>query len=170
MAVTSVALSRLRQELKSHDKDPTPGITAGPINDNLMHWQAAIAGPEGTPYEGGLFQLDLVLPDNYPYAPPKIRFTTRVYHPNISENGSICLDILKLSEWSPALTIPKVLLSITSLLNDPNPKDPLVPGIARQLQTDKAGFLKAAKEWTSRFAMPMKEEKETEKPTRKKKK
>ena len=93
-------------------------------------------GPEGSPYLGGVFKLNIIFPETYPFKPPKVQFVTKVYHCNVNSNGSICLDILK-DQWSPALTISKVLLSISSLLTEPNPSDPLVPEIAQLLQADK---------------------------------
>jgi len=118
----------------------------------MFHWQATIMGPEDSPYSGGVFFLDIQFPADYPFKPPKVHFTTRIYHCNINSNGGICLDILK-DQWSPALTISKVLLSICSLLTDPNPDDPLVPDIAQLLKTDKARHDSTAREWTSKYAM-----------------
>ena len=86
-------------------------------------------GPDDSPYSGGVFFLDIHFPNDYPFKPPKVTFTTKIYHCNINSNGGICLDILK-DQWSPALTISKVLLSVCSLLTDANPADPLVPEIA----------------------------------------
>merc|ERR1712070_735886 len=103
------------------------------------------------PYEGGVFFLNIAFPSDYPFKPPKCHFTTKIYHCNISSNGSICLDILK-DQCSPALTIAKVLLSISSLLTDPNPADPLVPEIAHVYKTNKAEYEKTAREWTSKYA------------------
>jgi len=108
-------------------------------------------GPEDSPYAGGVFFLNIHFPPDYPFKPPKVSFTTKIYHPNINSNGSICLDILK-DQWSPALTISKVLLSISSLLTDPNPDDPLVPEIATIYKSDRDRYNATAREWTGRYA------------------
>lgn len=119
-------------------RDPPSSCSAGPIGDDrkslysiplyfssdpfqlVFHWQAIILGPGDSPYSGGVFILNIAFPNDYPFKPPKVSFMTPIYHPNINEKGGICLDILK-DSWSPALTISKVLLSICSLLTDPNP-------------------------------------------------
>ena len=139
-------------ELVDLGKDPPANCSAGPVGDDMFHWQATIMGPDDSPYAGGVFFLDIHFPADYPFKPPKVHFTTRIYHCNINSNGGICLDILK-DQWSPALTISKVLLSICSLLTDPNPDDPLVPDIAQLLKTDKTRHDSTAREWTSKYAM-----------------
>ena len=112
---------------------------------------ATIMGPEGTPYQGGLFYLDIIFPAEYPFKAPKLLFRTKIYHCNVSSQGAICLDILK-DNWSPALTVAKVLLSITSLLNEANPADPLVPSVASEYKNDRRRHDKTAAEWTARYA------------------
>ncbi|KAK9395656.1 UBE2E1: Ubiquitin conjugating enzyme E2 E1, partial [Crotalus adamanteus] len=94
--------------------------SAGPKGDNIYEWRSTILGPPGSVYEGGVFFLDITFTPEYPFKPPKVTFRTRIYHCNINSQGVICLDILK-DNWSPALTISKVLLSICSLLTDCNP-------------------------------------------------
>ena len=131
-----MALKRIQKELIELENDPLSNCSAGPKNDDLFHWSASINGPEDSPYSEGIFFLNINFPADYPFKPPKIKFETRIYHCNISSNGAICLDILK-DSWSPALTITKVLLSISSLLTDPNPNDPLVPTIAELLIKNK---------------------------------
>uniref|UniRef100_A0A673I2F8 E2 ubiquitin-conjugating enzyme n=1 Tax=Sinocyclocheilus rhinocerous TaxID=307959 RepID=A0A673I2F8_9TELE len=125
-----------RIELQDLQRDPPSQCSAGPLGEDLFHWQATIMGPSDSPYQGGVFFLTIHFPTDYPFKPPKVAFTTKIYHPNINSNGSICLDILR-SQWSPALTVSKVLLSICSLLCDPNPDDPLVPDIAHIYKSDK---------------------------------
>lgn len=144
-------VKRLQKELLDMQKDDTPNLSAGPVNDNLFEWEAVILGPIGTPYEGGVFNLNISIPSNYPFKPPTVIFKTKIYHPNINSSGSICLDILK-TQWSPALTISKILLSICSLLADPNPNDPLVPEIANLLKTNIEVYNQTAKEWTHIYA------------------
>lgn len=147
-----MAVNRINKELKDIRKEEYSIFSAGPKDDdNIFIWKATILGPEDSPYEEGVFFLDIEFSKEYPFKPPKIYFTTKIYHPNINQNGSICLDILK-DQWSPALTISKVLLSLCSLLTDPNPDDPLVPDIAKLYKNDKELFNKTAKEWTTKYA------------------
>ena len=145
------ALKRINRELQNLDRDPPGHVSAGPVGDDLLHWQGTIVGPPDSPYQGGVFFLTIRFPTKYPFEPPKVAFTTKIYHPNINSNGSISLDILH-SRWCTALTISKVLLSICSLLCDPNPDDPLVPEIARLYKTDRARYNTLAKEWTTKYA------------------
>ena len=145
------AAKRITKELADLHSDPPANCSAGPEGDDIFHWTATLMGPEGTPYHGGIFYLNITFPANYPFKPPKIHFVTKIYHPNINSGGGICLDILK-DQWSPALTISKVLLSICSLLNDPNPDDPLVPDIADQYTNNRAAYEITAREWTAAYA------------------
>ncbi|RDA82695.1 hypothetical protein CP532_3923 [Ophiocordyceps camponoti-leonardi (nom. inval.)] len=147
-----MALKRINKELTDLGRDPPSSCSAGPVGDDLFHWQATIMGPTDSPYAGGVFFLGIHFPTDYPFKPPKVNFTTRIYHPNINSNGSICLDILR-DQWSPALTISKVLLSICSMLTDPNPDDPLVPEIAHVYKTDRNRYETTAKEWTRKYAV-----------------
>ncbi|PWZ09077.1 Ubiquitin-conjugating enzyme E2 [Zea mays] len=144
-----MASKRILKELKDLQKDPPTSCSAGPAGEDMFHWQATIMGPPDSPYAGGVFLVNIHFPPDYPFKPPKVSFKTKVFHPNINSNGSICLDILK-EQWSPALTISKVLLSICSLLTDPNPDDPLVPEIAHMYKTDRPKYEATARSWTQK--------------------
>ena len=146
------ALRRINKELADLGKDPPSNCSAGPVGDDLFNWQATLMGPGDSPYQGGVFFLNITFPPDYPFKPPKVVFTSKIYHPNINASGGICLDILK-DQWSPALTTSKVLLSICSLLTDPNPDDPLVPEIAQIYKNNRQQYETTAREWTSKFAM-----------------
>lgn len=145
------SLRRLQKELQDLLTHPIENISAGPTGDNIYQWEATIIGPEGTPYHGGVFRMKIDFTTDYPFKPPKCIFLTRIYHPNISSNGSICLDILK-NQWSPTLTVSKLLLSICSLLNDPNPSDPLDSESANVYRSDKEKYFNIAREYTLNYA------------------
>ena len=128
-------------------KDPPLGCSGGPVDNNLQKWEALLVGPIDSPYAGGIFKLSIELPENYPFKPPKFRFLTPIFHPNISSEGFICLDTLN-KAWSPVLTISKTILSISSLLCDPNPNDPLDKAVAQIYLKDKEKFNKLARNHT----------------------
>eukprot|EP00798_Chlamydomonas_sp_ICE-L_P028209 gene28209-31310_t len=142
---------RIIKETQRLLSEPAPGISASPAEDNLRYFNVMILGPTQSPYEGGVFKLELFLPEDYPMAPPKVRFLTKIYHPNIDKLGRICLDILK-DKWSPALQIRTVLLSIQALLSAPNPDDPLDEQIAKHWKDNEPTALVTAREWTRAHA------------------
>ena len=145
-------INRLKKELVELNDYPPANCSAGLLDeDDIYNWQATIMGPVGSPYEGGLFYLRIEFPEDYPFKPPKVSFITKIYHCNINSAGNICLDILK-EQWSPALTISKVLLSICSLMDDQNPDDPLMPEIAKLYIDDKEKFIENAQNYTERYA------------------
>ena len=142
---------RLNKEASEMKSVPPANCSAGPVGDDIRKWEGTIIGPDASPYAGGVFNLKINFPNNYPFAPPEIRFDTPVYHPNINRSGAICLDILK-DQWSPALSISTVLLSICSLLTDPNPNDPLDPEVARIYKDNKLQYEVTARQWTEKYA------------------
>ncbi|KAM0790996.1 hypothetical protein ACM66B_004296 [Microbotryomycetes sp. NB124-2] len=142
---------RIIKETQRLVADSPPGISAIPHEDNLRYFDVLIAGPDGSPFEGGTFKLELFLPEEYPMSPPKVRFLTKLYHPNIDKLGRICLDILK-DKWSPALQIRTVLLSVQALLSAPNPDDPLANDVAAHWKENEQDAMRVSREWTAKYA------------------
>ncbi|ODV96664.1 hypothetical protein PACTADRAFT_74289 [Pachysolen tannophilus NRRL Y-2460] len=142
---------RIIKETERLVSDPVPGITAIPHEDNLRYFDVTIQGPQSSPYENGIFKLELYLPDDYPMVAPKVRFLTKIYHPNIDRLGRICLDVLK-ANWSPALQIRTILLSVQALLGAPNPDDPLANEVAEEWKSNEAKAIEIAREWTQKYA------------------
>lgn len=137
--------------------DPPPGVNAGPEDDNIFQWAGFVMGPPETPYEGGLFALSINFSEDYPYEPPRVKMTTPIYHPNISEKGDICLSILFKdcnwdNPWSPALSISAVLLSIVALLAEPNASHPMRPDVAKQYDQDRPLYNATARALTDKHA------------------
>ncbi|MGW7177220.1 ubiquitin-conjugating enzyme E2 [Streptomyces xanthophaeus] len=150
----SAAQKRIEKELQDITQDPPPNISAKLKNEGETHaWIATLTGPEESPHAGGSFHLDIRLPIDYPFKAPKVTFSTRIFHPNVSTGGHVALSILN-DAWSPALTVEKVLLSVSSLLSDPNPNDPLNQEAAKLFTQDHAAYDEIAREWTRKYATP----------------
>ncbi|CAF1218558.1 unnamed protein product [Rotaria sordida] len=154
-------MKRLRNELRQLKDLPKEILSCSPVDgtESLKQWEAKIRGPIDTPYENGIFRLDLdlsIIPDShgkiFPITPPIIKFKTKIFHPNISSKGEICLDILR-DQWCPALSLSKVLLCIVSLLSDPNIDDFLVPEAAYLYKENRQEYNRKAREWTKNYAM-----------------
>jgi len=148
-----MTVKRIYREITDLKKEDLGKISLAPTETSLFEWKGSIPGPEGSIYEGGLFHVNITIPTDYPFSSPRVTFTTRIYHMNISPQGNICLDILK-TNWSPALSLFKVMLSISSLLTDPNPKDPLVPSIAAEYTRRRAAHDATARTWVQLYALP----------------
>ena len=148
-----MALRRITKELKDLEASPPMNCSAGPVGDDLFTWKATVLGPSDSPYEDGVFFLDINFPQDYPFKPPKVKFQTKIYHCNITTKGGICVDILK-DNWSPALTISKVLLAVMTLMLSPFPDDPVADrlDVGKLYKTNKKEHDKIAKEWTKKYA------------------
>lgn len=141
------------KELQAVRDDPTANIELFFVNESdIHHLKGTFLGPPGTPYENGKFIIDIEVPMEYPFKAPKMKFDTKVYHPNISSvTGAICLDILK-DAWSPVITLKSALISLQALLQSPEPNDPQDAEVARHYLKDKESFNKTAKLWTKLYA------------------
>lgn len=140
MANQNAATLRLMSDLREMQKDAPEGASAAPLSEeNIFVWAATIFGPADTPWEGGIFSLRMTFCDQYPDKPPKVRFTTKVFHPNVYQDGTLCLDIIQ-NKWSPSYTVSSVLTSIQSLLTDPNCGSPANPEAAELFMQDKKAY------------------------------
>ena len=144
---------RLQNELDSQMENPSEHYSFGPLSDDTRSgkWMATIQGPEGTPYEGGVFFLDVEVPTDYPHKPPKITFNTKVYHMNIRTDGRLCMDLLR-QGWTPKTTIAQLLEAISVMLSEPSTEKPLNWDIANVYQCDKVEHDNTARKWTERYA------------------
>lgn len=145
-----MASKRLLKEFKQLE-DASDIHKASLVNNNIFHWQVFIRGPDGSPYVGGLFHLDIRIPNEFPLKPPHIRFQTKIYHPNIHLTGAICIDLLQ-TEWNSTWSIERILLGISSLLIDGNADDPYNARAALFYREDRQRFNEIAKYWTKKYA------------------
>lgn len=145
---------RILKEMAEIEENPVPNINAFPSEeDQLRTWTATITvDNEESVYHGGTFILEIQFPRDYPFKPPNVRFLTRVFHCNVSDrSGAICLDLLK-DQWSPVITIQKLLISIAQLLDDPCPEDPLTPEVADLFLKNRTQHDETARQWTEKYA------------------
>ncbi|KAL3284707.1 hypothetical protein HHI36_018856 [Cryptolaemus montrouzieri] len=147
---------RITKELEKITNNPLTGIWLSPKEDDKFNFlQAQIIGPENTPYHNGVFNLEVHIPEKYPFAPPSIKFVTRIYHPNIDDNGRICLDLIKMppaGNWRPTIGLQGLLIAIRMLLESPNPDDPLMGEIAQEYKHNYSEFFKKAQMLTEQYA------------------
>jgi ubiquitin-conjugating enzyme E2 A len=145
MAAQADAKRRLLRDFKTlqseAEREGAEQFLAAPDGDNMLKWSAVIFGPDGTDWADGVFKLTLTFPENYPHAPPQVRFVTPVFHPNVYKTGAICLDILQ-RNWTPANDVASVLISIQSLLTDPNPSSPANAEAARLYNENRPEYVR----------------------------
>ncbi|XP_036790310.1 ubiquitin-conjugating enzyme E2 K-like isoform X1 [Oncorhynchus mykiss] len=163
--MANIAVQRIKREFKEVLKSEETSknqIKVDLVDENFTELRGEIAGPPDTPYEGGRFQLEIKIPETYPFNPPKVRFITKIWHPNISSvtgaicldilkdqcsvTGAICLDILK-DQWAAAMTLRTVLLSLQALLAAAEPDDPQDAVVANQYKQNPEMFTQTARLW-----------------------
>ena len=146
--------NRIKKEYLDLQKEKNSNVKVKLVDNDIRHWKGRIKGPIDTCYQGGIFDVDIVIPNEYPFKPPKMKFDTKIWHPNISSvTGAICLDILK-NEWTPALTIRTALISLQALMCEPVPNDPQDAVVAKQYMSDIKLFNETAKHWVEEYANP----------------
>ncbi|GAP82524.2 putative ubiquitin-conjugating enzyme [Rosellinia necatrix] len=151
----STAKKRITKELQEYTESPPPGMQISLASESDLHrWAIVLAGPAGTPYAGGSYNLTLTFPPDYPFRPPQVNFATRIYHPNVTNDdaGNVCLSILKPENWKPAGRLGAILEAVRNLLVEPNPDDPLEARIADEYRTNRPEFDKNVKSYVTRYA------------------
>lgn len=142
---------RIHKEMKEI-RNENCGISVETIEDNFMKLKGEMVGPSGTPYEGGNYCLEIKIPERYPFEPVKVRFLTKIWHPNISSvTGAICLNILT-DDWAACISLRTVLISLQALLSAAEPDDPLDAVVAKQYKEKQELFKLTAKHWAQIYA------------------
>jgi len=150
--MAGICRTRLAEERKQWRKDHPFGFYARPLKGtdgslDLLTWEVGIPGKVATPWEGGVFKLSMVFPEDYPSKPPKCKFTPPLFHPNIYPSGTVCLSILDEEKgWKPAITFKQILLGIQDLLNDPNVNDPAQSDAYTMFKNDKGAYERRIKQ------------------------
>lgn len=166
----TLAQRRLMRDLRDLTQNPVEGINAAPVSaDNIFQWNAILDGPEDSLFEDASFVLTLKFPQDYPNHPPEVKFVTRVFHPNIYMDGSICLDILQ-QRWSASLDVSTILVSIRSLLTDPNPASPANSEAATLYQNHRRDYERRVREYIDQQLMEEEEDDNGNDPSAKDKK
>jgi ubiquitin-protein ligase len=138
--ISQKAIKRITREISEFSENNVEGIQIIPIDGNIQKFTSKIKGPDNSPYQDGIYELEINIPNNYPLSPPKIKFITKMYHPNVYQNGNICVDILREDQWSPSLKISTALLSIRSLFTDPDPTSAANPEAGRLYVKNREKF------------------------------
>lgn len=154
--IPSARAARIAKEIRNFENKPPWGITCKPCEEDKNDvLQFTLQGPKGSPYENGSFKLTVTIPQKYPLEPPLVKFTTPVYHPNIDKGGRICMDILKMpptGAWLPTITLETLLVSLQTLMANPNPDDPLMMEIANEYKYNRDSYIDNARRHTEKYA------------------
>ena len=142
---------RLNKELCELQSNPLDFCSAGPIGENIMHWNALVMGPANTPYEGGIFSIDIEFAGEYPFKPPTIKFRTKIYHPNINHDGEICKDLIT-NQWGPTLNTRYILTTMRNLMIEPSLETPLNPEAGALYNNDRNKYNEKALKMTKEYA------------------
>ncbi|KOS22382.1 Ubiquitin-conjugating enzyme E2 14 [Escovopsis weberi] len=151
-----MSTKRINKEYGEIFQTPPEGISVALPNDAAVHtWHVTLAAPPASAFSPGRFGLLLTLPTDYPFKPPVVKFVTRIYHPNVTNDplGNICLGLLKPENWKPSTKIVSVLEAVRNLLAEPQPDDPLEEGIAEEFRNDRAAWEKTARSFVAKYAM-----------------
>ncbi|CAF4141367.1 unnamed protein product, partial [Adineta steineri] len=146
-----IATRKLIREREDFEQNAPDYIFAEPIKTNIFHWRATILGPSDTPFEGGIFILDIICSDEYPFKPPQCTMKTNMFHPNISSIGKIYIRILE-DDWRAVLTIENILLSISSILDNPAMDNPINHEAARYFRENRREYNSIVREYTLKYA------------------
>ncbi|KAG5989156.1 hypothetical protein E4U54_004415 [Claviceps lovelessii] len=151
-----MSTKRIAKEYAETSQSPPPGVSVALPPDSSLHtWHITLTPPAPSPYHPGRYGLLLTLPPEYPFKPPALRFTTRVYHPNVTNDaqGSICLGLLKPENWKPSTRLAAVLEAVAALMLEPQPDDPLEERIADEYRRDRGAWETAVRGMVGRYAM-----------------
>ncbi|KAK3050247.1 hypothetical protein LTR09_008636 [Extremus antarcticus] len=149
------ANKRIMKELGEINTNPPPGCAIRLAKeDDINLWDVTMDGPQDSPYTGGKFHIQIVLPKEYPFKPPVLTFRTKIYHPNVTndDKGAMCLGMLRADEWKPPNKIVDVLKLVRAVLAAPQPDDAVEAGIANEFKTDRKAFDKTAQDWVKKYA------------------
>ncbi|KAK9477656.1 ubiquitin-conjugating enzyme/RWD-like protein [Lipomyces japonicus] len=147
------AIKRISRELADIKAEGSTEFTARPRSDSdLLNWEVTIFGPNETPYQGGTFKLELVLPPQYPFQPPTLSFVTKIYHPNVLKDGTVCIPLLRTDQWKPACKLLTVIDLAIALLREPNGDDAIEDSVAEVWKNNPVKYIATAKEWTKKYA------------------
>ncbi|KAJ3380867.1 hypothetical protein HDU84_005527 [Entophlyctis sp. JEL0112] len=148
-----MAVRRIQRELAEMQTAPSDAFDAAPVrDDDLFVWDARLHGPPASPYAGGVFVVSLTFPRDYPFRPPKVAFVTKLFHPNVAEDGAICIGVLKPEVWKPSNKIVDIIQSLLLILEQPNADDAINGAVAEMMLSSKDRFEKTAKEWVKKYA------------------
>lgn len=149
---TEATRLRLESEFQELDAHPIDRCFAGPVDGDMLHWQATVMGPENSPYQDGMFNIRIDFPCDYPFQPPCMRFVTKIYHCNVGRDGTIGANILY-QVWTPSMTVAEMLKAVVSMLREPNAMEPLDQDIAQEFHSSPQKHDRTAREWTRLYSL-----------------